>query len=591
MAIALFITIVLGLIAVLLSLENDKLKKFSLVEKKAQSDKIYKLSVFKEIQEKIAYTSDVEKVIDIIIATLKSFFDYSTASSIVVKNDSLIFKAYAKEQVSNDYVKRIEKSMLSSLSSLTQNLPGKIDKRFYGVTLNDAVKLTYSSTFHIPLIVKNKVLALIHLSSTKENLYKEKDMETLYQLIEIASLSLTNFNNALDTQRGIFISLIKNISDGIFIADNKKNLLLINDSGKKILGLPQDNIGFFDIVNIFSQSLNLGSKINEVILNNKPFTAKGIQVNDRILDISVAPIASDKVSVVLDDITDYKKKEILKEDLVHIMVHELRSPITTIKDAAQLIISTKNALPENKKLQFLEIIHQQAKKLLGRIGSILDTAKLDAGKLTLQKTKGDIAKLIKEEIKTFMPHAERKNISLNFDILSSDLPLIFFDAIRIAQVIDNLLSNSLKFTPQNGHIKVEIDYKAIPPILDGTSPMGEFLSLDKSSTNSVLDKYIVVSVSDTGIGIAKEQQKFLFSKYTQAKNTPQQLAQLGTGLGLYLVKGIIESHDGRIWVKSAPGQGTTISFTLPSSDTADVAQNSYDKPKPPPLPQLSQTIN
>ena len=577
MEIALFITIALGLIAVLLSFEIDKLKKQTLAEKKSLEDRIYKLSVLKEIQERIAYTNDPEKVTDVIMVSLRNFFTYSVASSMVIKNANVIFKAYVEESVNNDYIEKIEKNMILSFSKLMGNLPAKIDRRIYGLSLN-GVKSTYLSSFHIPLIVGNKVLALIHLSSTEQNLYK--DMEDLRQLTNTAVSCLTHFNKAVDEETEKFTSLVKSIDDGILMADNKNNLLLINDSLKKILGITKENISFFDVVNVFSHTLPLGSKINEVILSNKPYVAKEMQINDRILDIFVTPIANDKVSVVLHDMTAYKKREIVKEDLTHLMIHELRSPITTIKDSAELIISTKD-FEENKKLKFLEIIHQQAKKVLGQIGSVLDTAKLDAGKMTLQKTKGDIVQLVKNEVQTFMPQAQRKNISLNFDILSHHLPLMSFDTIRITQVIDNLLSNSLKFTPEDGKIKVEIDYRVIPPIVDGLSPMGEFLSLDK---------YIVVSVSDTGIGISKEQQKFLFSKYAQAKNTTKELATLGTGLGLYLVKGIIESHGGRIWVKSTPGHGTTISFSLPTTDDSNI---SYDAPKPSPsaFSKLTQTVN
>jgi len=180
-----------------------------------------------------------------------------------------------------------------------------------------------------------------------------------------------------------------------------------------------------------------------------------------------------------------------------------------------------------------------------------------------------------------MPQAERKSISLNFNLLNDSLPLISFDEIRVSQVIDNLLSNSLKFTPEGGKIKVELDYKVIPPVVDGTSPMGEFLSLDK---------FIIISVSDSGVGITPEQQKLLFSKYVQAKNTSEKVATMGTGLGLYLAKGIVEAHNGRIWVKSAPGQGTTFSFTLPATDDS---KSTYEAPKPTmtPLAKLSQTVN
>ena len=579
MEIALFVTIVLGLIAVLLSVELDRLKKSSHDEKKAEDDKIYKLSVLKEIQEKIAYTTDVEKVIDVIMAQLRNFFPYSAASSMVIKDAHVIFKVCVEENIGSEYIKKVEEAMLSSFEKLIGNLPAKVNKMVYGVPLNETVKSTYSSSFHIPLIANNKVLALIHLSSAEENAYK--NMEDMHELIDAASSSLTHFNQALDTQTEKFVSLIESINDGIFMSDNKNNLLAINDSAKEFLGVNRENPSFLELSNAFSQNFDLESKIQEVMLSKNPYFEKEIKVNNKVFNIFINPIGNDKVSVVLHDMTDYKKKEMLKEDLIHIMVHELRAPVTTIKDSAELIISTKDALPKSKKLKFLETIHQQAKKVLGQIGSILDTAKLDAGKLVLQKTKGNITKSIKDEIQTFMSQAQRKNISLSFDVVTKSLPEISFDEIRISQVIDNLLSNSLKFTPEGGKIKVEVDYKVIPPVLDGTSPMGDFLSLDK---------YIVISVSDTGVGIAKEQQKFLFSKYTQAKNTPEELATLGTGLGLYLVKGIVESHNGRIWVKSTVGQGTTFSFSLPATDDSKA---SYDAPKssPSPLSKLTQTVN
>ncbi len=586
MEIALFTTVVIGLIAVLLSLEVDKLKKDSLVAKKREEDRIYKLSVLKEIQEKIAYATDPEKAIDVIMTELRNFFPYSVASSMVIKDTNVIFKVYIEENIGSEYIKKVGESMLSSFEKLIGNLPAKVEKKFYGLPLNDAVKSTYSSSFHIPLIANNKILALIHLSSFRENAYK--DMTDLHELIDAVSSSLTHFGQAIDAQTQKFSSLIESVTEGILMIDNKNNLLVINDSAKKILGVNKENVSFLELSNVFSQSppsgeagLDLAAKIQEVMLSKNPYSEKEIAVNNKVFNIFINPIGNDKVSVVLHDMTDYKKKEMLKEDLIHIMVHELRSPVTTIKDSAELIITTKDALPENRKLKFLEIIHTQAKKVLGQIGSILDTAKLDAGKLVLQKTKGDISKLIQDEIQTFMPQAQRKNISLNFDVLPKSFPLISFDEIRISQVIDNLLSNSLKFTPENGRIKVEIDYKLIPPVLDGSTPMGEFLSLDK---------YIVVSVSDTGVGIAPEQQKYLFAKYTQAKNTPEELATLGTGLGLYLVKGIVESHNGRIWVKSQPGQGTTISFTLPAISDAEKSYNE-PKPNPTPLSKLTQTVN
>lgn len=580
MVTALFITVVLGSIAVLLSWELDRQKKNQFLEKKAQEDKIYRLSVLKEVSERIAYTSDTEKVIDEIMTSLRNFFDYSTASSIVIRQVDLVFKTYVEEEVNKKYIEIVEEKMRESLSQLAGNLPKDTCRQIYGLPLNDTGKSIYLSSFHAPLIVNNKVLALIHLSSIKENLYKKEDIDDLHELISIATSSLNRFDQALDMEREKFTSLMESINDGIFMADNKNNLLYINDSCKKLLKLDKESIGFFDVNNAFPESLNLGSKINETLLENKPSGIKEIIINDKIFDIFINHIPDKKVSIVLRDISEYKVRENIREDLTNIMIHELRSPITNIKDSAELIISTNN-LEEDKKLKFLRIIHQQAIKILDQISSILDTAKLDAGKLTLQKTKGDIAELIRQEVEIFIPQAQRKNISLDVDILAKPLPLISFDAIKITQVIDNLLSNSLKFTPSGGRIKIEVDYKTIPPNIDGSSPMEKILSLDK---------FVIISVSDTGVGIAKDQQKLLFLKYTQARNTPDKMTKLGTGLGLYVVRGIVEAHGGLVWVKSAPGQGTTFSFTLPATDDAKTSHEALE-PNPSPLTKLARTVN
>lgn len=571
MEIALIVMVIFGLVAISLSLENDKLQEKTLEARKTEEDRIYKLSVIKEVQEKIAYCSDPEKIIDTIMASLRNFFSYSAAASMIAKDGQILLKIYIEEKVGQEYVTKIEEATFTSFRKLVGKLPEKIDRKLYGIPIDNVVKSTYSSSFHLPLIVNNKILAFIHLSSLKSNAYS--NTQDLRELIDAASSTLTHFNQAVNRETEKFLSLINSVNDGILMIDNKYNLLEINDSARKILGVAGDTDSS-GVLSAFGQNFDLESKINEVLLNKKPYSVKAIQIGDKTLNIFINPVEQDKVSIILQDISEYKKKELLKEDLIHIMVHELRAPVTTIKDSAELIITSKDSLEEDKKSKLLEMVHQQAKKVLGQIGSILDTAKLDAGKLVLQKTKGNIAKLVKDEIQTFMPQAERKSISLTFDMVAKTLPEIYFDEIRISQVIDNLLSNSLKFTPEKGKIKVGIDYKAIPPVLDGISPMKEFLSLDK---------YIVISVSDNGIGITPEQQKLLFSKYTQAQNSSEKIASMGTGLGLYLVKGIIESHEGRIWVKSAQGQGTTFSFTLPATN---VVKPSYAAPKPATTPPL-----
>lgn len=230
----------------------------------------------------------------------------------------------------------------------------------------------------------------------------------------------------------------------------------------------------------------------------------------------------------------------LKEDFTNMIVHELRAPLISIKDSSELIMSSNYNLQEVEKKQFLEIINKQSRLLLDQIQSILDSAKLQSGLFTIDRTKEDIGKLIKEQIALFLPQATKKNIALTGHIPVS-LPRILLDPMRMGQVMNNLLSNGLKFTPSGGRIDVLLEY-----------------------TSSPRTRNITVRVKDTGIGIAKEEQKKLFGKFSQVNS--QKIVKQGTGLGLYVIKGIIEAHGGAVSLESTLGKGTTVSFTLPVAD-------------------------
>jgi PAS domain-containing protein len=250
MATALLGTVVLGLIVIFLSLEGYLFKLKSLETKKTEGDRIYKLSVIKAIQEKIAYVTDHEKIVNIIMISLRNFFNYSTASSMVIKNGRIVFNIYTEEKISEEHMRKIEENMLSSFEKLVGKLPEKIDKKTYGMPIDNTIKSTYLSSFHIPLIANNTVLALIHLSSIKANAFS--NMEDLHELIDSASAALTHFSQSVSFETEKFSSLINSANDGILMADNKNNLLAINNSAKNILGI-STNIDYFGIINILDK--------------------------------------------------------------------------------------------------------------------------------------------------------------------------------------------------------------------------------------------------------------------------------------------------------------------------------------------------
>jgi signal transduction histidine kinase len=220
------------------------------------------------------------------------------------------------------------------------------------------------------------------------------------------------------------------------------------------------------------------------------------------------------------------------------MVHELRAPLTAIKDSAELMIETfedKGALEKEQQKRLLQIMDMQSKNLLEQINQVLDAAKIEAGKFSIEKVSSDIGEVIQNAVEPYLPQASKKQILISTDIYYP-LPKVDVDPVRITQVLNNLISNSLKFTPPNGKVVVS----AKPG-----------------------DGIVTVGVSDNGIGIPENEQKDLFSKYYQIRTTPHELAKKGTGLGLYITKGIVGAHNGSVGVISSEGKGTTIYFTLP----------------------------
>lgn len=254
--------------------------------------------------------------------------------------------------------------------------------------------------------------------------------------------------------------------------------------------------------------------------------------------LSIRKDQKDKFSIQNSRNAKYNSVE---EEFIHMMVHELRSPLTSMKDASELLITNASSLTEGEKEQFLKIINSQSKALLEQIASILDAAKFESGTFVLDRKNENIQDLINERIKMFGPQVATKKITISFHV-EGPIPPVFLDCIRIDQVLNNLISNSIKFTPPGGRVLIEA---------------------------KVVDRNVEISISDTGIGIEKDLQDKIFSKFYQVKTSDRQDEKTGSGLGLYIVKKIIDAHKGSIALQSEPGKGTLMKLTLPIQDQAE----------------------
>jgi len=219
-----------------------------------------------------------------------------------------------------------------------------------------------------------------------------------------------------------------------------------------------------------------------------------------------------------------------REEVLAIVSHDLRNPLNAVMLAASLLQTSDRIAPDDREQ--LEIIDISAKRMQRLIEDLLDVTRLEGGKqLPIEPAAVDLHSLFLETYELFKSQAASNSITLQYGV-ADDAPAVWADRHRVMQVLSNLVGNAMKFTPAGGMVT----YRAEPR--DGS---------------------VLITVTDSGPGIPKENLGDIFNPYWQAKRT----ARLGAGLGLPIAKGIVESHGGRIWVESEPGKGTKFFFTLP----------------------------
>lgn len=230
-----------------------------------------------------------------------------------------------------------------------------------------------------------------------------------------------------------------------------------------------------------------------------------------------------------------KELDRMKSEFLSTAAHELRTLLTSILGFSEILLKRK--LDEEKKNKFLKIINEESVSLSSLINDLLDLSRIESGiGFKIKKVPSEIKEVILENVDFFRAQTDKHTFKVN---LPHDLVKIEADKNKINQVMENLISNAVKFSPQGGEITVSIEQ-----------------SEEKAK----------ISITDTGIGIPEKDLSHVFEKFYRAENASSE-AIGGTGLGLAIVKYIVESHAGKIWVESKLGKGSTFSFTLPIKST------------------------
>ena len=260
--------------------------------------------------------------------------------------------------------------------------------------------------------------------------------------------------------------------------------------------------------------------------------------------VNATPIRSangevESMVVTLQDLAPLEEVERMRAEFLGLVSHELRAPLTSIKGSTATVLGDSTALEPAEMLQFFRIIDEQADHMRGLIRDLLDAGRIESGTLSVDPQPAAVAGLVEQARNTFLSAGGRHSVRID---LAPDLPRVMADPRRIVQVLNNLLSNASRSSPESSPIRVHA-------VRDG--------------------KHVAVSVADEGRGIPPERLPHMFRKYSGVAGATREGENGASGLGLAICKGLVEAHGGRIRAESGgPGHGARFTFTVPVADDA-----------------------
>jgi len=378
----------------------------------------------------------------------------------------------------------------------------------------------------------------------------------LYRLIRESAERLGNMLLVQQEEYTKSQAILEGISDGVMVTDADGRVILFNAAAERILGASREWIvgrPMMELSGLYGRDGMNWVRMVADWTSETPtweygaFLEQRLEIEGRVVSARLAPVLMQDGFLgtvsVFRDITREVEAEQAKSEFVSTVSHELRTPMTSIKGYTDLLyLGAAGEVNENQR-RFLSIIKSNVDRLTMLIHELLDISRIETGRVELDLQPLSMGQLVNELLLAMRAQAEEKKQQLIANV-PADLPPVRGDHDRVTQILTNLVANACQYTPSGGQITVEVHSR---------------------------DSFIQVDVSDTGIGIAAEDQDKIFERFFRADH-PLVRETDGTGLGLPIVKSLVELHGGRIWVESELGKGSTFSFTLPVSREEEVAE-------------------
>ena len=381
-------------------------------------------------------------------------------------------------------------------------------------------------------------------------IYGTDELGELANTINELAIKVKDAQESTESERQRLDGILRHMTDGVIGTDHRGKVLLVNDRALSLLNLREDQAHGQSILKLLG--IEDQFKLNDLFRKEQVILMVQDDAEQSIYKGEFSIIKRDSGFIsglvcVLTDVTEQQKTEQERRDFVSNVSHELRTPLTSIKSYSEALAEGAWQ-DESIAPHFLEVIESESNRMIRMISNLLDLSKIDGGQIVLNKDYVDLKRVLNFILDRLEFTVANDPDGENYRIVREFTPrdiYVDIDQDRMTQVIDNLLNNAIKYSPDGGTVTVRLSEE---------------------------QGYVKVSVIDEGLGISKSDAERLFERFYRVDKARSR-EQGGSGLGLAISKEVIELHGGQIWVESVEGKGSNFSFTLPSTSFDDIEED------------------
>jgi len=411
----------------------------------------------------------------------------------------------------------------------------------------------------------------------KDSVAHKDEIGEFVAALSALSMRLQETQRELQREKEKSEAMLTRMADGIIVTDISGRIVLFNPAAERIFGIPVQRALNKTVTDVF-MDYDLSAMLARALEQGVPQTGevKVERPQERILNVFVTLVETEGgqghgAVIVLHDLTEIRRLENIRRDFVANVSHELRTPVASLRAMAETLLMGAKDDPEASQ-QFLETMLKETERLSSLLDDLLELARIEAGKREPRKVDLNARELVETVLNKLRPHAERKQLNVIVDV--PDGLTLRADPDAMQQILVNLLDNAIKYTSNGGRVTVkgevrgskgkegEVKGERGTEAEGKKEPSLESSSLPLLPLTSPYFPFVVLSVSDTGVGIPREHLPRIFERFYRVdKARSREIG--GTGLGLSIVKHLVESQGGQVTVESAVGEGSVFTVTLP----------------------------